>query len=471
MNSAVFAKYKKKPQAEDNDDSTTGGGVEAAPMSEHIPEEWSPSDRTERAALVDPVGPGTASHEIVLVPPLQSAAPSASARETIPTPREAPNTTQSTPLFSPIQPGRATASERLSERSPVADEAMIDVADWDHINVTEEQRRVAVSSAARIAVPVITFKEAFLAIKSDARAWQKYVTPELKRVSDHVETTGFWGAWWSCLHTGIDDGSEDYNDRDFVLALQFVQLEATNDIHRRMMVTLFRRLERPARNAPEPAPFGQHWERLGFQGNDPSTDLRSTGILGVLQLLYLVDFYPTFCGALYHAATNPLTEFPFVLVGFNFSSVSMEALKERGLHDDIAARRKKLTSSGKNGGAASQSKSDSLGGVSGSATSDFEYRPFPVMHSLCEFYIGALFSFYMEWRQSTTRAITEFGPVKAKLRPFVRNNVSKVLRQCETAGDRKKMNDITSNKQSIHFSTATTTGKSSSGGEREFMEF
>lgn len=482
MNSAVFAKYKKQAQERkgDHEDDALTEDDAAAPAQPAgtSAEKWSPVDRApppQRVVSGD-VPPqlqssaGNSPHEMTIVPPIQSAAPSASTRQTTAnvTPREGPSA--ASPLFSPIQPARASASDRLSERPHVAEDTMMEVADWDNINVEEERRRVTAAASARHTVQVITFKEAFLAIRADTRSWQRFVTPELKRLADHVETSGFWGTWWSCLHSNIEEGTDDYTDRDFVLALQFVPLEATNDVHRRMMVTLYRRLERPARNAPDPAAFGQHWERLGFQGNDPSTDLRSTGILGVLQLLYLADFYPTFCGALYHSATNPLTEVPFVLVGFNFSGVAMEALKERGLHDDIAARRKKLGSekhkSSNNhaaGGAASN-------GTSGSITSDFEYRPPPVMHSLCEFYVGALFVFFTEWRQSTSRQVTDFGPVKAKLRPFVRENVAKVLKHCDTAGDRKKMNDITSNKQSIQFSTASSSGAAKSN-DREFMEF
>lgn len=39
---------------------------------------------------------------------------------------------------------------------------------------------------------------------------------------------------------------------------------------------------------PGPVPrLGPHWAALGFQGDDPATDLRGAGVLGLLQLLYL----------------------------------------------------------------------------------------------------------------------------------------------------------------------------------------
>jgi hypothetical protein len=45
--------------------------------------------------------------------------------------------------------------------------------------------------------------------------------------------------------------------------------------------------------------FGPHWELIGFQGNDPSTDLRGVGMLGLLQLLYLVTNYREESQAMY----------------------------------------------------------------------------------------------------------------------------------------------------------------------------
>ena len=41
--------------------------------------------------------------------------------------------------------------------------------------------------------------------------------------------------------------------------------------------------------------YGSHWERIGFQGNDPSTDLRGVGLLGLMHPLFLLttpDLFP-----------------------------------------------------------------------------------------------------------------------------------------------------------------------------------
>ena len=35
--------------------------------------------------------------------------------------------------------------------------------------------------------------------------------------------------------------------------------------------------------------FGEHWNEIGFQGRDPATDLRSTGILSLIHWACFLD--------------------------------------------------------------------------------------------------------------------------------------------------------------------------------------
>lgn len=40
--------------------------------------------------------------------------------------------------------------------------------------------------------------------------------------------------------------------------------------------------------------FGEHWSEVGFQGRDPATDLRSTGILSLLQWNNFIHAYASY---------------------------------------------------------------------------------------------------------------------------------------------------------------------------------
>jgi hypothetical protein len=44
--------------------------------------------------------------------------------------------------------------------------------------------------------------------------------------------------------------------------------------------------------------YGVHWGELGFQGDDPATDLRTSGLLGALQLAALPEQHPALARAL-----------------------------------------------------------------------------------------------------------------------------------------------------------------------------
>ncbi|NXP74170.1 ELMD3 protein, partial [Ramphastos sulfuratus] len=73
------------------------------------------------------------------------------------------------------------------------------------------------------------------------------------------------------------------------LALAMAQCECALDdnqkVHMRILQTVYKRLTSSRLGCPR---YGAHWEELGFQGVDPGTDLRGTGMLGLMQILYLV---------------------------------------------------------------------------------------------------------------------------------------------------------------------------------------
>ncbi|KAG5481284.1 hypothetical protein CUR178_06519 [Leishmania enriettii] len=44
--------------------------------------------------------------------------------------------------------------------------------------------------------------------------------------------------------------------------------------------------------SPEAHSVSDRWKEMGFQGTDPSTDFRGAGVLGLVNLVYLVEHYP-----------------------------------------------------------------------------------------------------------------------------------------------------------------------------------
>ena len=78
-----------------------------------------------------------------------------------------------------------------------------------------------------------------------------------------------------------------------------------------------------------PARVGAHWDRLGFQGADPATDLRGCGMLGLLQLFFFVagDGDARVAATIFAASRDAPREFPFAPLGINVTKAALKALR------------------------------------------------------------------------------------------------------------------------------------------------
>ena len=59
--------------------------------------------------------------------------------------------------------------------------------------------------------------------------------------------------------------------------------------------------------------LGSHWVEIGFQRNDPKTDIRASGILGLINVLFLLEKYPLCMKRAYQCSVKEGTEFPFMI--------------------------------------------------------------------------------------------------------------------------------------------------------------
>jgi hypothetical protein len=63
-------------------------------------------------------------------------------------------------------------------------------------------------------------------------------------------------------------------------------------------------------------------------GNDPATDLRSVGMLALLQLLSFVSNYRDLSHRIYLLSKDETQNFPFAIVGVNMTAVVLQSLRE-----------------------------------------------------------------------------------------------------------------------------------------------
>lgn len=98
----------------------------------------------------------------------------------------------------------------------------------------------------------------------------------------------------------------------------------------------------PAASSNRPSPddagsgdgfVGDHWESIGFQGADPSRDLRAAGMLAVLQLRYLTTHHSAFAKGMLALSNDAEQYFPFATVSVNVTAIVLAVLRSRACRE------------------------------------------------------------------------------------------------------------------------------------------
>lgn len=86
-------------------------------------------------------------------------------------------------------------------------------------------------------------------------------------------------------------------------------------------------LEHPNRVSECPRK-GSHWQLVGFQGSDPATDFRGTGVLGLLQLYSMAkNLSESQLAEIVHLSRSEPHDFPLAVVGINITSILVTRLR------------------------------------------------------------------------------------------------------------------------------------------------
>ncbi len=137
---------------------------------------------------------------------------------------------------------------------------------------------------------------------------------------------------FSWLNTKLSYGTHE-SDLPFPFLLAQVDYDPTDLVMRRMLVTIYLSLLFPLK-ASCPI-IGEHWDKIGFQGTDPRTDVnRSMKMLSVLQMLYLVEKHESFARNLCVLANTMSvpgskldTSWPLFCVSIGFTKEALQSLR------------------------------------------------------------------------------------------------------------------------------------------------
>ncbi|KAL7288034.1 hypothetical protein TKK_0017830 [Trichogramma kaykai] len=72
----------------------------------------------------------------------------------------------------------------------------------------------------------------------------------------------------------------------------------------------------------------KQWQDIGFQGDDPKTDFRGMGILGLENLVYFAQEYPSAATHVLSHSMHPKYGYAFAIVGINLTSMALRLLKD-----------------------------------------------------------------------------------------------------------------------------------------------
>jgi len=120
-----------------------------------------------------------------------------------------------------------------------------------------------------------------------------------------------------------------------IQATALIAFSNEDPLHLSMLRTIYRQLTSSTVDCPR---YGSHWETIGFQGTDPSTDLRGVGILGLVQAVYLVttpEVLP-FTRDLFSLSRSEGQEFPLLVLSLNITRITLHVLRDGLLNRHVA---------------------------------------------------------------------------------------------------------------------------------------
>lgn len=135
--------------------------------------------------------------------------------------------------------------------------------------------------------------------------------------------------------------------------------------------------------------LSKQWTDVGFQGDDPKTDFRGMGMLGLNQLLYISTKYTPLSRQILSKSHHPTYGFSYAIVGINLTSVLYELLKKETLRTHFY-----------------NIKDDK-----------------PSLHDFHELYCYMFREFVTFWFNKKPKDIMEFGRLRDKFKKKIKNKL------------------------------------------------
>uniref|UniRef100_A0A0K0EKQ6 ELMO domain-containing protein n=1 Tax=Strongyloides stercoralis TaxID=6248 RepID=A0A0K0EKQ6_STRER len=147
-------------------------------------------------------------------------------------------------------------------------------------------------------------------------------------------------------NSSLKNGEKNYQleeEQILILALSISPYCDGNDIHWEILSSVYKccslnENDNSRKGVPR---YGKHWESIGFQSVDPTTDFRGSGIFGLCQLLFLTSngLSESVKEDILRLSQDKIYNFPFAIVGLNFTKIIIDRLRT-GKLDKLAEKEK-----------------------------------------------------------------------------------------------------------------------------------
>ncbi|XP_053575428.1 ELMO domain-containing protein 3 [Bombina bombina] len=215
-----------------------------------------------------------------------------------------------------------------------------------------------------------------------------------KRIQPTVRRTGL-SAFTHLLFGPPRLSRELHAERDLVLAIAQCPLDNSQQIHVRVLQTIYKKLTGARFDCPL---YGSHWEQLGFQGKapDPGTDLRCSGSLGTRNILHSV-LRPSIAQVthgIFYLSQHYVQNFPFCIMSINITRICIQVLREERVTRECNRRQ----------------------------------QVFAVLNDL---YVAIFYHLYHVWK-TQNKTISDSGFILKEIEIFAKKRPKELLRQLES---------------------------------------
>ncbi|GAX76823.1 hypothetical protein CEUSTIGMA_g4269.t1 [Chlamydomonas eustigma] len=223
------------------------------------------------------------------------------------------------------------APSALIVDSPAGETPSAVAADeWDQANQRVEVRSVSDDKDTPVATQLVTYMQVQHQLLSQG------VDEEVRQllVADLSPRPSFL-ARCLCLTPPPLCSLQLQEEQVHILALARKPYSESEPLHFSLLCSLFSAYT--GREVGALSRYGSHWTELGFQGQDPATDLRSCGVLGLLHLYFLYHHSRPNAMKIFRLSRSELQNFPLSVVSLNITLWTLQVMKAGKLSKEANA--------------------------------------------------------------------------------------------------------------------------------------